>query len=288
MFTYQDNDPTKLYLWYRLWTDPPNTGSGWVDSQTVPNAATNQPCKTLLAPGACGIGGRLVIAFVDADPNSSTYNQLVYVVSSDGVHWSTPAPIGPISAIPSSPSLVAVGSTVYCASRSQDGSLFCFKGTFAGVPSPGTISWQAPVQITFPQPSPTGQQAPISTVDPGLGVFNETIYCGYKTSLGDGIRYVTSTDGSTWSSETWLPANLTAGRPAFAQVGNTLMVLYYSPADNHLCSSTTTDGANWTPEARQEGNSTDQPPALVGGAIQWYAFYKENGDIHVNWNQTKT
>jgi len=63
------------------------------------------------------------------------------------------------------------GRAVYCAYRDPPGALVCVNGTVQ--------AWTQPE---------LGRMAPTATLDPGLGLYAGTLYCGYRSAASDGVR----------------------------------------------------------------------------------------------------
>ena len=76
------------YLYLRRWYVKDNT---WTGPTRIVNKATGTPCKTSVAPAVAECLGMLVAVYVDGDPKSATYEQMMYVWSANlGLSWSLP------------------------------------------------------------------------------------------------------------------------------------------------------------------------------------------------------
>lgn len=274
------------YLYYRRWYVKDNT---WTGPTRIPTDATGTPCKTSVAPAVAECLGMFVAVYVDGDPKSATYEQMMYVCGTNlGVSWSFPQvvvrwPDSPVGRL-SSPALTTVNGKlllVLIDPSESSGHLVSLLGS----PSSDGILW-------FP-PSPVGppDRPSASLVDPGLGVLDGTIYCVYAQEDG-GLRFVTSQDGTAWEDEQHLPNCQTSAGAALAQWNTTppvLMCLYRSlEPDKNLRYVTSTQGVpwDWDMEFREDSNLSSSGPAMVASGTTLYAFYKASSGNRIYWDHT--
>lgn len=281
------------YLYFRRWYVKDNT---WIGPTRIVNKATGTPCKTSVAPAVAecrsAYGGMLVAVYVDGDPKSATYQQVMYVWSDNfGLSWSVPqvVDLGVDPRFPfrqeSSPALTTVNGQlllVLMDASDTSGHLVSLLGS----PSSDGISWSWPPSPVGPPDSPS-----VSFVDPGLGVLDGTIYCVYTQGDG-GLRFVTSLDGTKWEPEQHLPNCQTSAGAALAQWNTTppvLMCLYRSlEPDKNLRYVTHTPGVSWDwdMEFREDSNLSSSGPAMVASGTTLYAFYKASSGNRIYWDHT--
>lgn len=273
------------YLYYRRWYVKDNT---WTGPTTIVNKATGTPCKTSVAPAVAECLGMWVAVYVDGDPKSATYEQMVYVWGDFGLSWSVPQvvvrwPDSPVGRL-SSPALTTVNGQlllVLIDALESSGHLVSLLGN----PGSGGILWFSPSPVGPPH-SPSA-----SSVDPGLGVLDGTIYCVYAQEDG-GLRFVTSRNGTDWEPEQDLPNCQTSAGAALAQWNTTpsvLMCLYRSlEPDKNLRYVTHTQGArwDWDMEFREDSNLSSSGPAMVACGTTLYAFYKASSGNRIYWDHT--
>jgi hypothetical protein len=273
------------YLYYRRWYVKDNT---WTGPTTIVNKATGTPCKTSVAPAVAECLGMWVAVYVDGDPKSATYEQMVYVWGDFGLSWSVPQvvvrwPDSPVGRL-SSPALTTVNNQlllVLIDALESSGHLVSLRGN----PGSGGILWFSPSPVGPPD-SPSA-----SLVDPGLGVLDGTIYCVYAQEDG-GLRFVTSRNGTDWKPEQHLPNCQTSAGAALAQWNTTppvLMCLYRSlEPDKNLRYVTHTQGVpwDWDMEFREDSNLSSSGPAMVACGTTLYAFYKASSGNRIYWDHT--
>ncbi|MBA3948262.1 MAG: exo-alpha-sialidase [Herpetosiphonaceae bacterium] len=286
MTVYQDNNTSNPWIWYKAASQSGSSFS-WGGSTPImnPNLTTTDKCKTSVGPALVASGGTFYSVYVDGDPNSSTYNLLVYLYSTDkGQTWKGPSAVATAALTQKSPTLAVFNGNLYCAYVANDGMSLEFLNGVAG--SDGSVTWSTG--------QPIGSGSPVvayqSGVAPGLGFFQNKLVCMYKrpSSTDNGLRYTYSADGTTWSAEAWLPDHLVSCGPALGAVGNMLVCLYIGPDDTNLRYSTSNDGLNWSIEYRCDSNLTSAAPALASVGSSLYALYKGGADEHIYWTSSKS
>ena len=117
----------------------------------------------------------------------------------------------------------------------------------------------------------------LTTLTPGLAVFNNKLYALYRSG-GDDSMWFAWYDGATWQGDIRLPGNLTSASPALAAYRNQLYALYKSSGNDGSLWFAWFDGANWQGDIKVSSGLTSASPALAVYNNLLYAVYKSHSD----------
>jgi peptidyl-Lys metalloendopeptidase len=274
MTIYQDNHTNNPWLWFRTLNV---SGNKWGPSTRIYNPVTKENCQTLYAPALAVANQIYYCVYVDGDSDSKSYKQLVCIFSGDsGDHWSLPSVVSTSAALQSSPALAYFGNVLYCVFVDASQNLNLLTGT----PSDDGVSWSGPTTIGAPYQS---------TVEPGLGVFNGQLYCVY-THSDSALRYTSTSDGTTWATETVLDNNQSSTGIALASWESNptvLVCVYRGPGNDSNLRYSTFDGTNWTLDYLESSNRTQAGPAIAAYGQLLYAFHNGASNDHIYYCQTQ-
>jgi hypothetical protein len=112
---------------------------------------------------------------------------------------------------------------------------------------------------------------------PVLVAFKKKLYLLYQSTSNE-IKYATSTDGISWSTESKVPAALVSGWPAAVTYQNTLYVVNQGASnDGTLWCTTTSDGTTWSSNVQISTDKISGSPALAVFKKHLYLVYRPNG-----------
>jgi hypothetical protein len=213
--------------------------------------------------------------------------QLWYNASSDGTTWDGD------TQVPNTGMSEGPGAAVFTNSAANPSKLYCFhQGAYENGQlwynvSPDGSSWAGDQQVLN-----TGISAGPSAVSfsPSASS-NPLLYCFHQDSGGDGyLRYNTSADGSTWTSELSVPkTGMSAGPSAVAFTNNATnpakLYCFHQGISNNgqLWYNVSSDGIHWEGDRQAPNTSMSASPGAVVFNSKLYCFHQGGGDSGQLW-----
>ncbi|VVE58468.1 hypothetical protein PHO31112_05324 [Pandoraea horticolens] len=180
-----------------------------------------------------------------------TAGGILYSTSTDGKTWSAQLQI-PKARVSGWPALAALGNTLYVVNQGadNDGTLWC-----TTITTTDTTTWSSNVQISTEKISGS----------PALAVFQNVLYLVYVPSGSEQPKYMTSSDGKTWTTATTIPCLLSES-PALAVFNGTLYLVYQGAASTGTRGQlwySAFDGKSWGPSTWVPNTVENATPALA-------------------------
>lgn len=280
MIVMYQSSISDMYLYYRTWNVALNQWSG---PTTIYNPMTGDKCKTLYGPTAAFLDGKFYCVYIDGTKGSASYGNLVYILSPDGgLHWSPPQPLPTITKPLLNPGLTAYRGQLWCAFADLGGVLL----TMTGTPSASGVSWEAPVQV--------GQPPSWTQTAPGLGVFEDCLYCVYTHGSNDnGALHFRVRQEDLWLDEEIRADSQTPSGAALAEWAvdseRIFVCLYRSyGSETNLKYITKSGSTPWSMEFREASNKSSNGPAMVSYGEMLFAFYRGGDRDTIYWDHTIT
>lgn len=179
----------------------------------------------------------------------STAGHILYSTSTDGKTWTAQVQI-PKALVSGWPALATFGNTLYVVNQGadNDGTLWCTTTT------DGT-TWSSNVQISTEKISGS----------PALTVFQNLLYLVYVPSGSEQPKYMTSSDGKTWTTATSITCSLSES-PALAAFNGKLYMVYQGAAGTGTRGQlwySVFDGNTWGPSTWVPNTVENATPALA-------------------------
>lgn len=179
----------------------------------------------------------------------STAGSILYSTSTNGKTWSGQLQI-PKARVSGWPALATLGNTLYVVNQgaNNDGTLWCTKTT-------NGTTWSANVRISTEKISGS----------PALAAFQNRLYLVYVPSGSEQPKYMTSSDGKTWTTANTIPCSLSES-PALAAFNGTLYLVYQGAAGTGTRGQlwySAFDGKNWGPSTWVPNTVENATPALA-------------------------
>lgn len=273
---YQDANVDNSWIWFKA-LNANNWQQG--SSHTIENPYNGDKCKTLYAPALAAANNSYYAVYVNGDPKSANYGILLYTIGNGSEPaWINPMPCGRgVNGAAMSPALAYFKGLLYCVYVDQNQNLNVLTGTPAG---------DVAVQWNFPVPIGSGYQ---SSVEPGLGIFEGSLYCFYSRNDA-ALRYTSTSNGTEWTAEQYLSENQSSNGIGVAPMKegphSRLLCLYQGPLNDHNLRYCSFDGTDWTADYRESSNLTSAGPALVACGPSLHAFYRGGDNRNIYWAST--
>jgi subtilase family serine protease len=244
---YISNDSTTHSLSVSRSTD----GVNWGPEILVDNSPTSAAAPALVA-----LGNTLHMFFIADDAN----HQLFHVTSTDGMNWSAKTPVG-AHASKAAPAAIVFGNAIHLAYIANNSS-----NTLLHVSSTDGVNWGTETSVG----GHASKAGPAMAILPNfLGI--STLHMLYVANDStNGLRHVSSTNGTSWTSETQVGHSSKAA-PALAVLNNTMHMTYISNTSaNTLLHVSSTNGTSWSSETQTGGHSSKSSPTLANfkGALR--------------------
>jgi hypothetical protein len=195
---------------YQLMIASSVDGINWSNGSRATNVYTDA------TPALAVYNNRLYVAF-NAEGSS---NSSLHIASYDGVNWSGSTPISNPSVSQygyDGPSLAVFNNKLYVAFTSDNRNMNVLFASYDGT------SWSNDLNI-----------GEVTVATPTLTVFNNELFVTFADN-GNNRRllYTSSSDGTNWLPNTWVPEQYTIRTPAMAVFNNILYIIFLADNNSH-------------------------------------------------------
>ena len=165
---------------------------------------------------------------------------------------------------PVGPALVTFNGKLYSVVKGTDSKLYVFN-------SPDGTAWGGVYAIP-------GQS---TTHTPAVEVFNNKIYCVYKSVNSNDIVVTSSSDGANWSAAYFITPRMTPDTPSIAVFNGRLYCVVKGATTNYIYVFSTGDGTTWNASYTIPNASTPLAPAVTVFNNKLYCLVKGNGNNYI-------
>jgi hypothetical protein len=113
--------------------------------------------------------------------------------------------------------------------------------------------------------------------------FNGLLYAAWKGEVGDDRLFYSSFNGTTWTPQTLIPGNSSAG-PSLAVFGSAMYAAWKGEGSDERIFYSKFAGGAWQPQVLIAGIASSTGPSLAAMGNKLYAVWKGMGSDQAIWN----
>jgi hypothetical protein len=131
-------------------------------------------------------------------------------------------------------------------------------------------------------PMASGTVSGNTSAGPSLGIFNHSVYAGWKGEWSDPRLFVAKFNGSSWEAQQQIPDAYSDEGPALCALGTQLIAAWKNVFDSSLYFASY-NGTTWTAPSQISGVGSSVGPSLAIYGGKLYAIWKGEGSDQSLW-----